>query len=228
MFATPETQLFKNQYDALFETTENNPYLKASTRASKNKALKTSDKKIIGAINENKTKIDSLDATVMTSLVNQNNKIGNLDGDPILASAFQATGYTSLADGLIKLHEKTGTMPKNIIFVFPKINDSTIFPEIYIPFEMHLTNVIARFSEIDNNVADLNTDVIIQLQHTVNTNPTGFTTFKEVTIPVTQGDSFVSEDFVQDLPSGIVKARIAQFPDGIKNLNIVVTATKDS
>jgi DNA/RNA endonuclease G (NUC1) len=45
MFATPETQLYKNQYDALFESTEKNPYLTASTRASRNKALKTEKKR---------------------------------------------------------------------------------------------------------------------------------------------------------------------------------------
>jgi hypothetical protein len=228
MFATPETQLYKNQYDALFESTEKNPYLTASTRASKNKALKTVDKRIIAAINEVKAKTDSLNSTVNTTLVNQNTKIGPLDSDPDLYNEFQNAGYKSLADGIVKVSKKVGDASKNTVFFFQKVNSSTIFPEIFIPFDMHILNVTARFSEADNDKSQFTDDIIIQLQHTDKAAPTGFTTFKTVTIPVTNNtaDSFVSEDFEQDLPSGIMKARVTQFPDGLKNLNIVVTVTK--
>jgi len=232
MFATPETQLYKNQYDALFESTEKNPYLTASTRASKNKALKTVDKRIIAAINEVKAKTDSLNSTVNTTLVNQNTKIGPLDSDPDLYNEFQEAGYTSLADGIVKLNKKVGDASKNIVFVIQKVNSSTVFPEVFIPFDMHVINVTARFSEADNDKSQFTDDIIIQLQHTDKAAPTEFTTFKTVTIPVANSvtnnaaESFVSEDFEQDLPSGIMKARVTQFPDGLKNLNIVVTVTK--
>lgn len=230
MFATPETQLYKNQYDALFESTEKNPYLTASTRASKNKALKTNDKRIIAAINEVKAKTDSLNSTVNTTLVNQNIKIGPLDSDPDLYNEFQNAGYTSLADGIVKVSKKVGDASKNIVFVIQKVNSSTIFPEIFIPFDMHILNVTARFSEADNDKTQFTDDIIIQLQHTDKADPTGFATFKTVTIPVTNNnaDSFVSEDFEQDLSSGIMKAKVTQFPDGLKNLNIVVTVTKNN
>lgn len=229
MFATPETQLYKNQYDSLFESTEKNPYLTPSARASKNKALKTEDKRIIAAINEVKAKTDSLNSTVNTTLINQNTKIGPLDSDPDLYNEFQNAGYTSLADGIVKVSKKVGDASKNIVFVIQKVNSSTVFPEIFIPFDMHVINVTARFSEADNDKSQFTDDIIIQLQHTDKAAPTGFATFKTVTIPVTNNAaSFVSEDFEQDLPSGIMKARVTQFPDGLKNLNIVVTVTKNN
>jgi len=238
MFATPESQLYKNQYDSLFEDTEKNPYLKSSKVASKNKALKFKDdtgkkvKNVVNAINANKEAIDALTNTTVTQLASQNTKIGNLDGDPELYEAFQATGYSNLAEGIINLHEKTTTDVKNIVFVFPKVNTSTIFPELYIPFDMHLENVTVRFSVEDNQEMETFTNNIkVVLQHTSNDNPTEFTTFKEVVMENTNQNSFISVNFteddeIRDLPAGIMKARITEFPDNIKNVNIVVSATK--
>ena len=226
MFTTPETQLFKSQYDILFETTETNPYLKASARASKNKALKTSDKRIIQAINENKSRIDSINSTVISTLNAQNAIIGNQLGDPNLKAAFDATGYANLSDGIIKLDTKTGKMEKQIMFVFPKVNTSTVWPELYIPFDMTILSVAARFSELDNTIANISNDIKIVLQHTDNANPTNFTTFKEVSIAV--GQSFVSETLntTIDLPSGLIKAVIQDAPENLKNINVAVIATK--
>lgn len=226
MFTTPETQLFKSQYDILFETTETNPYLKASNRASKNKALKTSDKRIIQAINENKTRIDSINSTVISTLNAQNAIIGDQLGDADLKAAFDATGYTSLSDGIINLYTKTGKMEKQFMFVFPKVNTSTVWPELYIPFDMTILSVAARFSEIDNTVSNITNDIKIVLQHTDNASPTSFTTFKEVSIKA--GESFVSEtlDTAIDLSSGLVKTVIQDAPENLKNINVVVIATK--
>ena len=226
MFTTPETQLFKSQYDILFETTEKNPYLKASSRASKNKALKTSDKRIIQAINENKTRIDSINSTVISTLNAQNAIIGDQLGDAELKAAFDATGYASLSEGIIKLNTKTGKMEKQLMFIFPKVTTSTVWPELYIPFNMTILSVAARFSEIDNIVADITNDIKFVLQHTDNKNPTNFTTFKEVSIAV--GQSFVSETLSTaiDLPSGLIKAVIQGAPENLKNINVVVIATK--
>ena len=226
MFTTPETQLFKDQYDILYELTDKNPYLKYSSRASKNKALKTSDKRIIMAINENKAAIDSLSSTTITRLVNQDGKIGNLDGDPQLNADFQATGYSSLADGLIKLHAKSATETKNIFFIFPKVIATTNMPEIYVPLNLHIISIYARYSEIDNSMGSINQDIKIELQHTIKENPTSFITFKEIVIPT--GQSFVSEDFETDLPIGVMKAVVTQMPSaGIQNLNITVTSTEN-
>ena len=225
MFTSPETQLFKDQYDALFESTETNPYLKYSARASKNKALKTSDKRIIMAINENKASIDSLNATVSTTLVSQNNKIGNLDGDAQLNADFQATGYASLADGLIKLHAKSATETKNIFFVFPKVISTTGMPELYVPLNLHVINITARYSELDNNMVNINEDIKVELQHTSKENPTSFVTFKEIVIPA--GQSLTTVECDEDIPSGIMKAVVKEYPEGgIYNLSVVVTSTE--
>ena len=225
MFTTPETQLYKSQYDMLYESTEANPYLKYSSRASKNKALKTSDKRIIQAINENKASIDSLSSTLTTGLISQNAKIGNLDGDATLNAAFQATGFNSLADGIIKLHEKATAETKNIYFIYPKIISTTNFPEIYVPMELHAVSATARYSVIDNSLSNISQDIKIELQHTSKDNPDAFTTFKELTIPV--GLSSVSEELDIDLPVGIMRAKILEFPStGLKNVSIVVTSTE--
>ena len=224
MFTTPETQLYKSQYDMLYESTEPNPYLKYSSRASKNKALKTSDKRIIQAINENKSSIDKLSATMTTGLISQNAKIGNLDGDKDLYDAFQATGFDSLADGIIKLHEKASTETKNIYFVYPKLISTTNFPEIYVPMDLHVVAVTARYSEIDNNISSIDQDIKIELQHTSKENPMAFSPFKEIIIPV--GQSLASEECDIDIPKGIMKAVIKEYPAaGIFNLSVVVTST---
>ena len=223
MFATPQTQLFKNQYDALYVDTKDNPYLPASSRASKNKALKTSDKKIIGAINENKASVDALNATTLTTIASMNNKIGNLDGDANLNAAFQATGYPNIAQGIIGLHEKATSNTKNVYFVFPKIISTTSFPELYIPFDMKVVAISARYSELDNNITDIDTDIMIELQHTIKESPTTFNAVESVTIPVGSSYNF-NNDLNINLNAGILKAVVSGYPGiGLKNLNVVVS-----
>jgi hypothetical protein len=224
MFTTPVTQLYKSQYDILFESTEPNTYLTASSRASKNKALKTSDKRIIAAINELKSSIDSLSATTISTINKQNGIIGNISGDPELYAAFSAMGYDSIADGLIKINTKVGKNEKQIVFVFPKINQSTVFPEIFIPYGIHITSATARFSTVDNDLESITSDIKIGLRHTNNDDPTDFQLFKELTIPI--GSSTITEEFEEDLQSGIIKASFIEYPDGLKNVNIVITCTK--
>ena len=226
MFATPETQLFKNQYDILFVDTQDNPYLKSASRESKNKALKTSDKRIIKAINEIKAKADSVEASTNSFIAFTNNIIGDHAGDADLHNNFVNTGYQNLTEAVIGINSKVKDITKEIVFLIPKINSSTVSPEIAVPFDCTIKKVLARYSTDDNVVSNITSDIVIALQHTDNADTTAFSTFKTITI--TPGNS-IQVDNVDDyaFTNGFMKAKVVSCPVGLKNLNVVVTFVKD-
>ena len=226
MFATPETQLFKNQYDILFVDTQDNPYLKSASRESKNKALKTSDKRIIKAINEIKAKADSVESTTNSFIAFTNNIIGDHAGDADLHNNFVNTGYQNLTEAVIGINSKVKDITKEIVFLIPKINSSIVSPEIAVPFDCTIKKVLARYSTDDNVVSNITSDIVIALQHTDNADTTAFSTFKTITI--TPGNS-IQVDNVDDyaFTNGFMKAKVVSCPVGLKNLNVVVTFVKD-
>ena len=226
MFATPETQLFKNQYDILFVDTQDNPYLKSASRESKNKALKTSDKRIIKAINEIKAKADSVESTTNSFIAFTNNIIGDHAGDADLHNNFVNTGYHNLTEAVIGINSKVKDITKEIVFLIPKINSSIVSPEIAVPFDCTIKKVLARYSTDDNVVSNITSDIVIALQHTDNADTTAFSTFKTITI--TPGNS-IQVDNVDDyaFTNGFMKAKVVSCPVGLKNLNVVVTFVKD-
>ena len=102
-FSTPTSKLYENQYDALVEKTDLNPYMKYSKRASSNKALNTKRKDAVGAINELLAAQQGLQTTTVTALQKINGVVGDHSADPQLKKDFDATGYQNLTEGIIDL-----------------------------------------------------------------------------------------------------------------------------
>lgn len=79
-----EDDLFKLQWDALYESTENNPYLPYKTSATLNKSLLTNNKRVIKAINEILEKAETASQTVIDFSSRFNNIMGDEMSDPTL------------------------------------------------------------------------------------------------------------------------------------------------
>ena len=203
-FTNPVTDMYKNQYDNLYETTEKNPYLKKSAKASKNKALNTTKKGVIPAINELKSGADTM----------------------------KKTGYKSIADGVIALKEEADTAKaaiesttKEIVFVFPKISTTTIFTEIYVPFKYKILKIDAHVSNVDNKRATTGTEVSFTLQHKSNES----ITFDDIqSLEIASADTFASISLAEPIekPEGVLKVTINKYPKELKNLSVIVTVSK--
>lgn len=82
-YVTTEDDLFKLQWDALYESIENNPYLPYKTN-SLNKSLTTTNKRIIKAINEVNDSASNSKELVDSFVARFNNVIGDETADPNL------------------------------------------------------------------------------------------------------------------------------------------------
>lgn len=233
-FTNPVTDMYKNQYDNLFETTAQNPYLKYSRKASKNKALNTTSKGVIPAINELKTSSDTINTTLINGLAAQNKYLGDFANDKELYNSFKGTGYKSIADGVIALKEEADnakaaieSTTKEIVFVFPKVSTTTIFTEIYVPFKYKITKMDAHVSNVDNNRSLPNSEIGFTLQHKSNDS----ITFDDIqSLEIASGDSFATISFSNPIekPEGVLKVKIDKYPKELKNLSIIVTVSKES
>ena len=231
-FTNPVTDMYKNQYDNLYETTEKNPYLKKSAKASKNKALNTTKKGVIPAINELKSGADTMNKTLINGLAAQNNYLGDFANDQTLYDSFKKTGYKSIADGVIALKKEADTAKaaienttKEIVFVFPKISTTTIFTEIYVPFKYKILKIDAHVSNVDNKRATTGTEVSFTLQHKSNES----ITFDDIqSLEIASADTFASISLAEPIekPEGVLKVTINKYPKELKNLSVIVTVSK--
>ena len=233
-FTTPKINLQKNQYDNLFESTSDNPYLTKSAKASKNKSLNTTSKSIIPAINELKKSSDSLSKTLTNGLAAQNNYLGDFAKDATLLKNFKATGYKSIADGVIALKEDSdkaksalSQTTKEIVFVFPKVTTTTVFTEIYIPFKSKIQSIDASCSSVDNkNRNSADAEILFTLQHKDN----GSATFDAIqSLSIAKGSTYTTTSFTDPVAinEGILKLYINKAPKELKNFSVIVTVIKD-
>lgn len=84
MFETDTEKAQQIQSDVLLESTANNPYFTAHKVPAKNKALNTTDKKIVGAINELLKKQNSLQNAVQNSINQSFDATGDIISHPDL------------------------------------------------------------------------------------------------------------------------------------------------
>lgn len=92
-----ETDIEDVQYNTLWDTTENNSKLPATSSNRTNKALKTSNKRIITAINELVTSNSSLDKKIDEFNERFNQVMGNEVTDPSLLTDVNELGGSALA-----------------------------------------------------------------------------------------------------------------------------------
>lgn len=237
-FSTPTSKLYENQYDALVEKTDLNPYMKYSKRASSNKALNTKRKDAVGAINELLAAQQGLQTTTVTSLQKINGVVGDHSTDPQLKKDFDATGYKNLTEGIIDLKNTQAdvledvkkivqTITKDVCFVYPKMAENSVSLEQYIPFKGKLTRVIARCSKIDN-AAPRSGKINVVLQHASKDN----VVFNNIqNIVLNDGEYFVEYDLSDnpvELDNEILKVLLVKFPKSLINFNIVATIELDS
>lgn len=229
-FINPKTQLYRYQSDILWETTKTNPYLKSSRKPSRNKALDTSNKNVIKAINEVNTYSKNLSRTLTNGLAAQNTYIGDFSNNKDLYDSFKQTGYNSLGEAVVELNKSTDKLKadtKEIVFVFPKVTTDTVNPEILVPFKGKILKIDAKISNVDNPSREDETDEVkLTLKHTSKDG----TTFEDIT-SLTIGIDTTYSAAVLDTPVGInndvLKVSVDQAPVGLKNLSVIVTVSKE-
>lgn len=159
------------QSDVLIETTANNPNFKTSKVASKNTALKTSDKRVVGAVNELADKQDTIQLSVKNSINKQFEIIGDVISKPKLADNLKAVS-DNLINAVIKcdnnitlIKKDAATIEKQICFVVPRVNKTTKSPEIYFPFYGTLNRIVASVSSQCANRSEEDAAIPLSLQY---------------------------------------------------------------
>lgn len=114
------------------------------------------------------------------------------------------------------------TVPKQVVFCFPKINSSTIEPEIFIPFEGKVVSIDASFSTVDNPGYKDNTDDIVLGFHHKKLTSDFF--IKNSTITIQAGNFNIHQNLSASLAikEELLKITLDSYPSGIKNLNVIV------
>lgn len=237
-FSTPTSKLYENQYDALVEKTDLNPYMTASKRASSNKALNTKRKDVVGAVNELMAAQQGLQTTTVTALQKINGVVGDHSADPQLKKDFDATGYKNLTEGIINLkNTQTNalddvkkliqTITKDVCFVYPKMAENSVSLEQFIPYKGKITRVVARCSKIDN-AAPRSGKINVVLQH-ASKDAIVFNNIQNIVLD--DGEYFVEYDLSSDpvdIDNEILKVLLVKFPRNLINFNIVATIELDS
>lgn len=109
MFETDTEKAQQIQSDVLLEKTSDNPNFVYNKLAAKNKSLDTSDKRIVGAINELLKKQNSLQSAVQTSINQSFDATGDIISDPELLERLRAVS-PNLIEAVCDHEEKINTL----------------------------------------------------------------------------------------------------------------------
>ena len=104
-YVVSEDDLYKLQWDALYESTENNPYLPYKTSASLNKSLLTNNKRIIKAINEILEIAETANQSVVDFASRFNSIIGDEMADPTLLENLRSIDE-NFFKAIVKVHHE--------------------------------------------------------------------------------------------------------------------------
>jgi hypothetical protein len=121
-------ELHELQADTLGESIQNNSYLPKSPLATKNKGLNTVKQFVTGAINELLIMVTSIKATVVTSLGQQQEVIGDFTANPSLVTDLKKID-ASVLHALVKIYkDMAGDLnnPKDISTVAPSIKEAIL------------------------------------------------------------------------------------------------------
>lgn len=143
VMALTAQEIKKLQYDILYTSTENNGYLQPSDVEILNKALKTTNKRVVNAINEVLSKANTSLNTITNFRDRFNDVMGNEIADPDLKTNLLKIG-NNVQDAIYKLYDRELNLEKQ-------------FKDIGGLNTEELIAKLDRFEEIINNLVDSNT-----------------------------------------------------------------------
>lgn len=171
MFETDAVKAAQIQSDVLLESTANNENFTYHKLANKNKSLDTSDKRMVGAVNEILKKQNSLQNAVQNSINQQFAVLGDVIAYPELLDKLQSVSG-NLIEAVSKhdieitnIKEISGPQEKDICFVIPRVNMTTKSPEIFFPFKGQLTRIVASVSSFCENRENEDADIPIDIEY---------------------------------------------------------------
>ena len=171
MFETDATKAKQLQSDVLLESTSGNEYFTSHTLQSLNKALNTTDKRIVGAINEIMKKQTSLQSATQNAINQQFSVLGDVLAQPELITKLQNVS-NNLIEAVAKhdtqiqiIKETVPPQEKQVCFVIPRINTTTKSPEIYFPFKGTITKLVASVSSFCVNRNDDDAAIPIDIEY---------------------------------------------------------------
>jgi hypothetical protein len=129
MFSTDQENIEQLQSDILLESLANNQYFKKSSITSKNKALNTTSKYMVGAVNEILKNFNSLNSSTLSTLSTAYSAIGDILSNPGL---------------LEKLHE----IDENIILALYKVNNDVIEVRESLSLDTASNKTIRNYTQI--------------------------------------------------------------------------------
>ena len=220
---------------ALVENTANNTNMKYSKIPKKNKALNTTNKDVVHAINEVKSSVDNIQKNVTVTLDKQNSVIGDISANPELRQKFADTGYKTVVDAVVGLKDSMetnkGLTTRQVVFVVPTLTKQTALPEIYFPESGVITKITATVSSTDNsNRNDVDADINITLQHSNK----GSITWEDIaTTDIAQGSTYAEytvtdadiENKTTEINGEILRLKIDKMPSKTAGLSVVVTVS---
>lgn len=228
-FVNPESKLYENQFDVLATDTASNPYMTYSKRAASNKALNTTKKNIVGAINELANAQAGLEGATAAAVGKMNNVIGDHSANVSLKDSFQATGYSNLTEAVVGLVEEqketvqnvkdlVSKVTKEVVFVYPKITQSAVSIEQFVPLKGRIVQVIARVAP-ENNLGSSNINLVLQK------GPHGTSLFDNVqNIILNSTDTYKEYDFSSapvSIDNEVLKTSLITYPNLVKNLVVI-------
>ena len=199
MFESDATKAKQIQSDVLLESLSGNEYFTSHTLQSLNKALNTTDKRIVGAINEIMKKQTSLQSATQNAINQQFSVLGDVLANPELLTKLQKVS-TNLIEAVSKheeeIQEIKETVPpqeKQVCFVIPRVNITTKSPEVFFPFKGTITKLVASVSSFCLNRDDDDAAIPIDIQY-LNDGEWR----KIVDIEIAKGECFATKNFNDD------------------------------
>lgn len=199
MFESDSTKAKQIQSDVLLESLSSNEYFTSHTLQSLNKALNTTDKRIVGAINEIMKKQTSLQSATQNAINQQFSVLGDVLANPELLTKLQKVS-TNLIEAVSKhdeeIKEIKETVPpqeKQVCFVIPRVNITTKSPEVFFPFKGTITKLVASVSSSCLNRDDDDAAIPIDIQYLSDNEWR-----KIVDIEIAKGECFATKNFNDD------------------------------
>lgn len=115
------TNINELQSDVLGEKLTNNPLMKSSSMTAKNKALKTTQKTVVNAINELITKINNFTDTTNKDLVTLYDVIGNFVKDGSLVTEINNRGAETIIALLINTYDTQKELVETVKTIKEKV-----------------------------------------------------------------------------------------------------------